>query len=215
MVAKQEATDETKKRGDGPIIVTYVDEKAADNKRVVAGVTAVQIKDRKGNVKSYTLAAIPTEVQGQLIALAFAQRAKTYVNNQAKDDENADVIALTDRIFSDMIEGKVYSRTESEGGAPRGRVFDPSDYVEALKLTLAAQAKAGVVNKKTGQPVKEATEGQLKQIGTQLISLKGKERTVKIKSFMDNPIFKKHYLALMSKKIKVSADENEAIEDLF
>lgn len=213
-MAKQEAATEKKARGDGPIIVTYVDEKSADNKRVTAGVTSVQIKDRKGVVKSYALASIPTEVQHQLIALAFAARVKTYVNNQAKDGD-VDVVALSDRIFSDMAEGKVYSRTESEGGAQRGRVFDPSDYVEALRLTLESQAKAGVINKKTNQAVKPASEAQLKQVATQLIALKGKDRAARVKTMMANAVFKKHWLNIQSKKIKVSAEDNEALDADF
>jgi hypothetical protein len=205
-------TEVKKSRGEGPIVVTYADATKNDNKRVPTGVKAVVITDRKGNTKPYDLALIPTEVQHQLIALAFGGRVKTYVNNQAKDGD-VNVIELSDKIFNDMATGKLYTRSESESGGARGRVFDPSIYVEAYRLTREAQHKAKVINKKSGKPVEPASEKQLKDLATQLTSIKGKDRADQIKKLLTNAVFKKHYLQLQAKNIKTG--DVESIDDAF
>lgn len=204
---------EKKTRGDGPISVMYADATKQDHKRVPTGVTQVIVKDAKGGWKAYNLADIPTGVQHQLIALAFAGRAKTVVNNQFKADANLNVVASVDAIFNDMATGKLYSRKESEGGAARGRVFDPSIYVEAYRLTREAQHKAKVINKKSGKPVEPASEKQLKDLATSLTSVKGKDRTALIARYLSNAVFKKHFLMLQAKNIKTG--EVESIDDAF
>lgn len=207
--AKTETAKKT--RGEGPVIVMFGGDKGEATKRPASGTNMVIVADKAGAKKSYSLSSIPSDVQSALVAYAFGSRVKTFINNHAKDGA-VNVIEMTDQIFSDFINGKMYSRTESEGGAPRGRQFDPADYVEALKQAKAAQFKAGAKNKH-GVAVKEATEKELEAFGNQLISLKGKDRTAKIKNMKENAVFLKYFLAVQAKKIK--AEVGVSIDDMF
>lgn len=192
---------ETKtKRNEGPVIVTFSDGAKADYKRVPKGVTSVIIKDRKGNERSFDLASIPTEHLAAMAAFAFAGRAKTFINNHAEGDA-PDVVGMADKIFGDIVAGNMYAKAETTGtGKPRGRQFDPTDYVEAFKRAKETQAKAGVKNKQ-GVKIEPATEAQLENFKMQLVAMTGPDRTKKIKDMMGNPVFLKHYRAVQSAKV--------------
>lgn len=198
------ATEDTKKaRGDGLVKVTFADEKSNDHKRVPNGVQSVIL-----NGKAYTIASIPQQVKDQLVAFAFAARSKTYVNNHADDSKNgADVSELIEKVYKDMLDGKLYSVT-AEGGAKKAKEYDPSDLIEAVKR---ARDKMG----------KPASEAQLAALRNKLVNeLSGKDRTAFVLKLQQDPIVGPIYQMIKaSKKLKAAeTSENNkpsVMEDLF
>lgn len=208
-----EAAKETKKRNQGPVAILFKNAEKED-KKVLKGVTSVIVKTRTGETKTFDLASIPTEHLAALAAMAFASKTKGYVNNHAKEDESK-VLPLADEVWADFVAGNIYSETKEKkagtGGA-RGRKFDASMYVEAYRLAKESQNKAKVLDK-AGNVIQLATEKQLESLKTQLVSMTGPDRAKKIKGMMENPVFKKHYLAVQAKNIKINKEETN-IDDL-
>jgi hypothetical protein len=205
-------TAEKSKRNAGPIAVFYGTAEKQDFKRVPKGVTSIIIKSRNGETKTFDLASIPTEHLAALAGVAFASKAKGYVNNHADTDDK--VVPLASEVWNDFVTGSIYSETKAKtakGGA-RGRKFDPTLYVLAFQRAKETQAKANVKNK-LGKPIQPATEKELESLKTQLVSMTGPDRTKKIKTMMENPVFKKAYLAVQAASIKVNKDE-VSIDDM-
>lgn len=201
---------ETKKRNQGPVNVLFGTAEKADHKRVPKGVTTVIVKSRNGQTKTFDLSAIPSEHLTALAAVAYAAKAKSYVNNHAeKDDE---VIGMADKIFSDFVAGNLYTKGDAKTGGKRGRQFDATLYVLAYQKARESQSKAGVKNSK-GALIKVATQQELDALKTQLVSMTAQDRSKKIKVMLENPVFKKHFLAVQAAQIKTK-DVDDTVNDL-
>lgn len=204
-MAKQAAEVETKKeRGDGPAVFTYTD--AAGNKelkRVPSNPGSVDVLSKAGVSKSYKPSELPEAVKNALIEFAFATRAKSYVNNHGKKD-GSDAIELTDKIWNDLVEGKIYTR--SENGAKVGRKFDATIYVQAWTNVYKHLAKKGGKNEK-GQPITELTQDLIDDLRTGLEAMDAKTRVARIKGWKENPYFVKALKELQAKAVDLSDAE--------
>lgn len=199
------------KRGEGLVKVHFVNDEAADHKRVPKSVKAVAI-----NGKHYDLGAIPAEVKDQLVAYAVAQRFKTYVNNHADEAKNgADVHELADQVHSDFLSGNLYGKT-SETSAKAKDEFDPSSYIDAAKRASELQHK-----KDPSQPV--ASHEQLEKLRAKIMELQGKERTGFLAKLRGHPLIGPAYMAIEANK-RVAAHmnskekekkEGNALADIF
>lgn len=211
-MATQAATSDKKKRNAGPMIVTFADSKGkADHKRVVDDVNSVVVSDRKGKSKAYSLDAIPPQVRHQLVASALAARAKIYISNHV-DDNESNVIDLADKVYADIVAGKM--RAAKEGGKAPGRQFDPTDYIEAVRMAKQMQADSGVKGK-DGKPIKPASKAQLDQLKTKLVAMPPKERTAEVKRITSNGLVASCLANIKAKRLNEAAKNSEAVDDLF
>lgn len=197
-----------KSRSDGLVKATFANDKGTDHKRVPEGVNAVVL-----NGKQYVLSSIPQGIKDQLVAFALAQRAKTYVNNHADDEKNgSDVPELIEKVYSDMLAGKLYAVT-AEGGAKKGKEYDPTDIIEAVR-----RAKEKVA--KTDPSKQPASEAQLAALRDKLMGLQGKDRTAFVLKLQQDPLIGPFYQAIKAAK-RVAAYNAEkdkkvsVMEDLF
>lgn len=198
------ATETKKTRGDGLVKAVFANEKSADHKRVPQGVQAVIL-----NGKQYTINSIPQQIKDQLVAFAFAARAKTYVNNHADEaKDGADVPELIEKVYKDMLDGKLYAAS-AEGGVKRTKEYDPSDLIEAVK-----RAKQKVAEQdSTKQP---ATPEQLEALRNKIMGLQGKDRTAYVLKLQQDPIIGPVYTMIRSaKKMQNNKDKVSIVEDLF
>lgn len=199
-------------RNKGPIAVSFVDNAGKDDyKRVPKGVTGVVITAQKdGSKKTYSLSGISPEVKDQMVLYALATRMKQNVNNHVNDDES-NVLSLTDTIYTDLLAGKMYSKA-AEGKGP-GKKFDASIYVEAMAMSFAEKAKKGVVGK-NGQKIQPMTDEKKEGFKLKLESFSPAERKEYIQKLMAAPLFKKCYKLVESKRISLKSTD-DGLDDLL
>jgi hypothetical protein len=206
-----------KTRGEGPMIVNYVSaDGKTDHKRVPADVIGVHVVARKDNsAKTYLLADIPEAIKQALAAKALANAQKIFVANHDKGGDN--VISLSDKIYSDFVSGKLYTR--AEGGAKPGKKFDPTIYVQAAVAAYAQMAKRKMTYKSPdggatpGKPVLAMTEQDAQDMAAKLEAMTPKERSEQIKKNKRNTFFDKALTELQAKAKKIDTDEE--VEELF
>lgn len=211
-VATEVATETKKTRGDGLVKVAFANEKAADHKRVPDAVTAVML-----NGKAYTVAAIPASVKDQLVAFAFATRAKTYVNNHADEaQKGADVPALIEKVYSDMLAGKLYSVT-AEGGPKKSKEYDPSLIIQAFQKASEKRNKVD-----PSKPV--ATPEVLDKLREKIMGYEGKERAQFVLKLQNDAMIGPIYTMLKNaEKLRKAEEaakkgdkkEDESVLDMF
>ena len=206
------ATPAKKKRNSGPFMLNFADKAGkSDYKRPPADVTSVIITSRKDNSKrTYDLSKIPPTVTMALLALAVGTRQKTYINNHVEDD-GSNVHTLSDGVWADFLAGKVYSRTESTGGAPRGRKFDATRVVNCVVNGFIAMAKANMT-KPNGEPIKPMTDKQINDLTVKLNTLSGQERNEQLRKFKKNPFIKLEFARLEGSK---ATTKEVDVDDMF
>lgn len=191
---------EKKSRSDGLVRAHFANEKGHDHKRVPEGVHAVVL-----NGKHYSISNIPQSIKDQLVAFALAQRAKTYVNNHADEDKNgADVPELIEKVYSDMLAGKLYAVT-AEGGAKKGKEYDPTDIIEAVRRAREKMAKEDHTKK-------PATPAQLEALREKVMGLQGKDRTAFVLKLQQDALIGPIYQMLKAAK-RVSAYDAEKAKE--
>jgi len=198
-----------KTRNEGPMVVTYVSADGKDDhKRVPADVTGVKVLQRSDNTaKVYNLADLPEAIKMGLAAKALAGQQKIFVANHADGDN---VISLADKIYSDFVSGKLYTR--AEGGEKPGKKFDATIYVHAAVAAFAAMAKKKMTYK-SGKAIEPMDEAKTEELTVKLTSMSPKDRGLYIKTLKKNKFFDKALMELQAKAKKVDADEE--IEELF
>lgn len=206
---------ETAKRGKGPVSVTFVDDKGkADFRRVPELVSAIRVTDAKGAFKDFPVNKINPSMAARFAAYGVASRVKMFVTHNIEDGPALD---LASQLMTDFAEAKMYARAEGTGER-KGKVFDPTIYIEALKLAqtemFEKQVKYPKGTMKDGKDVggqlvasKVPTQKQLDDKKTALVALPGTDRTKALAKMNKNPYYAKHFLALKSKNIDTSEAE--------
>ena len=202
------AAEAAKTRGDGLVKVAFVNAAGADHKRVPEGVLAVSL-----NGKQYTVAAIPAAVKDQLVAFALASRAKTYVNNHADDAAaGADVPGLVEKVYSDLLAGKLYSAT-AEAGPKKSKEYDPSLIIEAFQ-------KASIKRNAADPSKPVASDELLGKLREKIMGYEGKERAQFVLKLQNDsiigPIYQMLKAAQKLKKAEAAPKKEEAsVLDMF
>lgn len=182
------------KKGDGPLAISYLaNDKAL--KRVEDGVTHVVVTSKSGAVKNYDLSAIPHPILLQLAGMGLGKRMDVFARNTVKNSDDANVIELTDKVYSDVVGGKIYTRAEGSG-AGAGRPFN----YEIWQEIAAETAK----RKKAPAP----TEAQLKAFKNKLESFTPADRQKFIRKLQLDKVF-----ALASKVIHAKHDADKLKKD--
>lgn len=195
------------KRGKGPVSVTFVDDKGkGDYRRVPDIVTAIRVTDAKGNTKDFPVNKVNQSMAARFAAYGMASRVKMFVTHNIEDGPALD---LASQLMADFAEAKMYARAEGTGER-KGKVFDPTIYIEALKLAqtemFEKQIKFPAGHAKAGQLVasKAPTAKQLEDKKTALVALPGKDRTAALAKLNKNPYYAKHLKLLQAKAIDTS-----------
>jgi len=204
-MAQTAKTDGKKTRGDGPVVVMYIDAQNKEHKRVPADVVQVKVTGKDGKAgKTYAIDSLPVGVRNQLAAFAFARRADIFIRNSVDDDGKVNVLDKADEVFNSLKEGKFYSRGEGKGGP--GRTFDIDLWVETMKVAAA----------KKGTP---ATPKQLTTFKSKLEAMQGKDRSTFLMKLTKDPNVKLAKLEIEAKKLggkKAStSDDYNALSDAF
>lgn len=214
MATQASPTDTKKKRGTGPLVITYIGADNKEGKRVPENGSQLKVASRDGKSKVYSFDGLPVAVQKQLGMLAFAKTLDIFARNGAKED-GANVMTLVEEKYASLKDGKLYSRGEGKGGP--GRSFDYDKWVTIGKMIQDIRVKNKVEDKRTGKPVVAATDKDLAKLRLKLESMLPKDRQKYILDMGKNPIAKlakSQYEAMAAKKAMDSDEEDDDL-DLF
>ena len=203
-VAEKSATHSRGKKGDGPVVITYLNDKGEEGKRVSENTVAIRIADKGGNSVELSVNDLAPATRNQLIILGATKRVDTFVRNGAKQD-GANVIQLATGVISSLKSGIIYSRKEGSGTGA-GRPFDYAFY----RLVMEATANA----KKT-----PASEKQLDKWEEKLKARTPSDRKAYIAGLRLDPVFnvqfKKADAARLALASKGKTSDHDALADLF
>lgn len=190
------------KKGDGPVVVSYVNNKNEESTRVTADVEQIKVADRHGKSKLYPVSIVGAATLKMLAAHNLAKALDLYVRNST---DGTDVLKCADAKIAALKDGKFYSKGEGKGGQV-GKPFDYDLYIDAICATADQKAKAGKVIKSTGKKVEPASDAMRDRARIKLMSFAtGKERREFIdKHLMSDPVFKTNFLTLQAKQ-KIAA----------
>ena len=202
-------TEKGKARGNGPLLITFIDENGTSHKRVPAKVMGVTIIERAtGKPRAYNLDDLPEDTLRAHAAIGMGKRLETYGRNTVKNNPNKSVISCTDEMFEDMKKGIVYRRGEGNGtGGGAGRPFDYDLWVEVM--TATAHAKGQKLN-----------DDQLAKFVIGLKALSPKERQQDIKKRMGDAYVQAALKDAQAKRLKQGlkkgtlSSEYDALSDL-
>ena len=145
------------KKGDGPIVITYLNDKGEVSKRVSDTTVGVRVADRHDHVVDYKIDQLSPAIRQQLVALALAKRIDTYVRNSV-DDAASNVIELSGTVYDGIKNGEIYTRKEGAAGGGAGRPFDFTFW----RNIMAETARLKKVN--ATDKLLDAFEGKLKSM---------------------------------------------------
>ena len=194
------------KKGDGPVVISFLDENGNESKRVSDKSQAIRIADKNGNTVELSVNDLSPATRNQLIILGAVRRVDTFVRNGAKQD-GANVISLATGVINSLKNNVIYSRKEGTGTGA-GRPFDFAFY----RLVMAATAKS------KGH---EASEKQLEAWETKLKARTPADRKAYIAKLRTDPSFnvsfKKADAARLAAQVKggTKSSDVDALEDLF
>lgn len=195
IVAATAVTHGRKKKGDGPVTVSFIDSENKSFKRVPAGVHSVVVADRHNKVKQYSMSAIPPTVVMQLAADALKKRLDAHGRNSA-NDKGDNVIENTDKLFEAIKKGKIYLKGEGKGSP--GKKFDFDLWIDTMVLATDLMNLKNPKQKLMTAKNKEAMR----------IVLEAKtptERTEQVKKWKSNSIFSLAYARIKAKREEEAA----------
>lgn len=179
----------SRKRGEGPIVVRFIEEGGNETKRISDKLESIQVANKAGKNISLDLAELPDDVIAALAGFAVAKMVEVYARNHADPEKPETVLTLAQEKFSQLKEGKFYTRAE---GGKAGRTFDFDMYVEIMKRALTSAKR-------------KWTKQMLADYRAKLEAMAGKERTGHILKFMKDPHYK-----LAAAQVKAEYAEQEA-----
>lgn len=193
------------KKGDGPVTVSYIDDKNVESKRVPTNVSQVKVADKKGGVKAYPINVVGAATLQMLAAKALAKELDLFIRNTS---DGSDVIALADKKIASLRDGKLYTKGEGKGTV--GRQFDYDLYVDAAREMINAKVKA----KTMAALSDEKLNAKLEALRTKLSAFSTpKERKAYIDDkLLADKVYKVQFLTLQAKKRIGAAKEAEADE---
>lgn len=207
-MANAEATPVKGKKGDGPVVVSYLLADGSTEKRVSEKTVGVRVADKSGNHTDFNVADVPSSLASLLIASAIAKKVDTQTRNGAKVD-GGNVISIANDTFAKIKDGSIFARAEraskGEGGA-KGRPFD-------FVLWTEVYTQYRIVRK---QP---ATDEQVKLFDEKIRAQNPTERKEFFGKLMKDPVFegvkKKVELQRIQAKIKKDGAGEVNAMDLF
>lgn len=165
---KQAVEKARTKKGEGPFVVSFVDDKGDKSTRSGPKTKAISIlgKAEKKEIP-FIVTELPQAMRDQLAAMAIAKRISSYVANNV-NDKGDNVLEFARKAWEDMKAGKLYARGAGKGV---GRPF-PFDKWNAIMV------RAGELKKQ------KPTDKQLSDFRAKLESATGKDRQALINKLL-------------------------------
>src|SRR5512138_2345603 len=108
-----------KKRGDGPIAISFLDAEGKEHKRVPKGVKHIHVKPKSGDPIKFDLSQLSPDTVMAYAAMGLAGRKKTYVlNHMNTKGDGSDAIPLVNEIWTDALAGNIYAKSEAAEKKP-------------------------------------------------------------------------------------------------
>lgn len=174
--AKTEAKATRTKKGEGPVVMHFVDSENKEAARISDKTVRLQVKDKNSGVLDFDLSKLPANVVRMLAADALKKRIDSSVRATVDADGKNEkgemaVISTAQEVIDRIMSGQIYARTgavkEGKGTGQRGRPFDFDLWIEAMRE--ASKIKAGQKKvRENGQPWTEATQDQLDRLKAKL-----------------------------------------------
>ena len=183
--AKTEDKATRTKKGEGPVVMAFLDGENKEAARISDKTVALQIKDKNSGVLSFDLSKLPENVVRMLAADALKKRidstVRATVDGEGKDEQgNYIVLKTAEEVIARIMSGQIYARTgvtakEGEAKGSRGRPFDFALWVDAMRDAAKIKASQGK-KRENGAVWTEATEDQLSRLRVKLESATPAER---------------------------------------
>lgn len=190
------------KKGEGPIVVKFLNSKNEETKRTDAETESLRIHDNSGKSKDYSITKLSLPTLRQL-ALDSLKRKVISAAVSGSKNGNADVIKITDSVYDNVLNGKIYIR--AEGGGKPGRKFDSAIWAAAMLRT--SEIKSKMPNSKT----KVFTQKVIADFRTKLDTMPEKDRKVLTAKLQNDAVFKRALLEVRAEQVKGSASEFDAL----
>ncbi len=173
------------KKGEGPVVMAFLDAEQKSASRINDKTVALQIKDKANGVLSFDLAKLPENVVKMLAADALKKRidstVRASVDAEGKNEQGEFVVLKTaQEVIDRIMSGQIYARTgtaakEGGKGGARGRPFDFDLWIEGMREASKIKAKQGLKTK-SGAVWTEATQDQLDRLKAKLEATTPAER---------------------------------------
>lgn len=178
-----EAKTRTKK-GDGPVVLNFLDAENKEASRISDKTVSLQIKDKSDGVMTVNLGDLPENVVRMLAADALKKRidsaVRATVDTEGKVDGAYAVIKTADEVVKRIMSGQIYARTgaaaKTDGEkSARGRKFDTALWVETMRVAQEIKVNAKKL-RKDGTPHVLATQDQLDKLAAKFEAATPAER---------------------------------------
>lgn len=197
------------KKGEGPVSFKFVNDKNEASKRIPDVVDSVQVLNKAGKAKNYSVSNWPVNVLRQLAAASFKAKVNIAATNAVKVNPGVDVLTLIDEIYNNVKSGKLYAR--GEGAKSPGRTFDSALWVGALMR--ASQIKA----EKSGGKLKPWGKKQETDLTAKLGAGSSEDRKKWTTKWMTDPVVKRAVMEIKAERAKNAAPSGDydALSDVF
>lgn len=222
-VAKTEEKATRTKKGEGPVVLNFLDSEKKEYPRISEGVTALQIKDKVSGVFAFDLSALPQNVIRMLAADALKRRVDTAIRAAVDTDGKNDkgemaVIPTAQSVIDRILKGEIYAKTGvagEGGGKGRGRPFDYDLWVEAMGDAAKMKAQKGL-KRKDGTPFTEATPEQLAKLKAKMEAATPADRQKMTQGFLKDNVVAFAVKRLQAKRAQEAAqkelDSGDSVE---
>lgn len=161
----------SKKRGDGPITFTFIDEAGKEHKRVPKGVKVIQAKPRVGDLISLDVSKInPDALIGFAVMGLTGKGRTTVLNHFNPEGDGTDIAGIVSGVFADAVSGNIYTQAEvkAKGTGKRGKPVDYDIIARAWQQARAGMAKAGFKNAVDKSPVVPLSDAETEDFKVKL-----------------------------------------------
>lgn len=206
------------KKGDGPVVLNFLDAENKEAARISDKTVSLQVKDKASGVLAINLGDLPENVVRMLAADALKKRIDSAVRATVDDkgndkDGNNVVIKTAQEVVARIMSGQIYARTgaaakDGAKGGARGRKFDTGLWVEAMKVAAQIKADAKKV-RKDGSPHVPASQDQLDKLAAKLEAATPAERKKMTDGFLKDAT-----VEFARKKILLERARDAAKKDL-
>lgn len=190
------------KKGDGPILVKFLNAKNEETKRVDADTEFLRVATKEGQSKDYSVTKLSLPTLRQLALDAIKRKFVTAVFSGHKNGK-VDVLKVSDEIYNNILNGKIYVR--AEGAARPGRKFDVTLWGEAMLRTSVI--KSQMPNSK----VKPFSKKVIDDFKVKLEGMSDKDRKVFTAKLQNDAVFKRALLEVKAERVKSATSEYDAL----
>jgi len=202
------------KKGDGPIVVNFLDEKNQVQKRITPEIDSVQVVNKAGKTVNYSVSALDVKTLRQLAADSLRKRFVSSAINQFKVDSKVDVLSIAHGVYDNIKSGKLYTR--GEGAGKPGRQFDYDLWVNSMVRSSQIKHELGMKNK-LGQIIKPWGKKQAEDIRAMLELATSEKRKDITTKWMNDATVKRAVMEIKAdraRKVVIKDDGYDALSDI-